>query len=47
MYELYRLIDGKWYLYGMYNTPTSLARACFELGKMGVTQIEIKENSDG
>lgn len=46
MYELYKFIDGEWYIHGVYNTVQSLARATFELGKMGVAQIEIKENNN-
>lgn len=34
-YKLERKVDGEWYYYGTYNTPEQLARACFELGKMG------------
>ena len=34
-YKLERKIDGEWYYYGTYDTPERLAKACFELGKMG------------
>lgn len=42
-YELYRLIEGEWYIWGTYESVDVLARAACELGKMGVELVKVEE----
>ena len=46
MYELYKLVNGEWHIHGVYNTVSSLANACFELGKFGILQIKVEVNNN-
>ena len=50
--KLEKLIDGEWYVEGIYTTPESLANACWFLGRHGsvVDQIrttEVSEDENG
>lgn len=43
-YKLSRLVDGKWYMWGIYASPEALAKASCELGKMDadvVIKVEV------
>lgn len=41
-YKLLKLVDGEWYVEGVYDTVTSLANAAYYLGKLGYEQIKVE-----
>lgn len=46
LYALYKLFDEKWWIYGFYDNPISLARAANILGLDGFeTKVELVEES--